>query len=274
MTNKDKYQLLIQTLKDLKKVVVAFSGGVDSTFLLHAAKEALGEDATAVTIVSPYIPKWEVEEARTWTERMGVSHVFLETGIIEEIRTNPIDRCYLCKRAVFSKIQEYAEKIGVDAVLDGTNVDDLSDYRPGLRALSELQVVSPLKDCGLGKDDIRQLSHSLGLETWNKPAYACLLTRIPYNTELKVEDFRRIEEAEVFLMKMGFSAVRVRTHGDVARIEIPKDQRKQFFNEQIMDQVVEGVKKAGFAYVALDLEGYRMGSFIEGAREGDEEFHE
>lgn len=274
MTNHEKYRMLIQTLKDLKNVVVAFSGGVDSTFLLHAAKEALGENVTAVTIVSPYIPKWEVEEARTWTERMGISHVFLETGIIDEIRHNPKDRCYLCKRAVFGKIKDYAEKMGVHAVLDGTNVDDLSDYRPGLKALSELQVISPLKECGLGKEEIRQLSHMLGLETWNKPAYACLLTRIPYDTELKEEDFRKIEEAEVFLIKMGFPAVRVRAHGDVARIEVPKDQRQRFFDDAVMDAVVRGVKEAGFAYVALDLEGYRMGSFLADVQERNEEFHE
>lgn len=274
MTNHEKYQLLIQTLKKLKNVVVAFSGGVDSTFLLHAAKEALGENVTAVTIVSPYIPKWEVEEARTWTEKMGISHVFLETGIIDEIRNNPKDRCYLCKRVVFGKIKDYAEKTGVHAVLDGTNVDDLSDYRPGLKALSELQVISPLKECGLGKEEIRQLSHILGLETWNKPAYACLLTRIPYDTELKEEDFRKIEEAEVFLIKMSFPAVRVRAHGDVARIEVPKDQRQRFFDEAVMDDVVRGVKEAGFAFVALDLEGYRMGSFLADAQERNEEFHE
>jgi uncharacterized protein len=261
MTALDKYNHLLEDLKKMGKAAVAFSGGVDSAFLLHAAKEALGDNVMAITIISPYIPKWEVEEARAWSIKRDVEHVFIETGILEEIRFNPIDRCYLCKKAVFSKIKEYATSHGFAYIMDGTNLDDLSDYRPGLRALDELEVVSPLKDNGITKADIRLLSKDMGLETWNKPAYACLLTRVPYDTELKVEDLERIERAEVFLMNQGFAAVRVRTHGDVARIEVPADQRHRFFDEGLLDQLARGVKDAGFAYVALDLEGYRMGSF-------------
>lgn len=256
-----KYEHLIDDLKKMKRAVVAFSGGVDSTFLLQAAQEALGDGVTAVTIVSPYIPKWEVEEARQWTEKLGVKHAFIETDIPEAIRHNPTDRCYLCKKVLFEKIKEYAREIEVEYVLDGTNLDDLSDYRPGLRALSELKVVSPLKDSLLTKTEIRELSKKYGLETWNKPAFACLLTRIPYNTEIRKENLERIEKAEVFMMKRGFPAVRVRTHGDVARIEVPSDQRHKLFDEDLMGRIARGIKEAGFAFAALDLEGYKMGSF-------------
>jgi len=261
MNIEEKYKSLIDYLKGLKKAVLAFSGGVDSTFLLHAAKEALGENLIAVTIISPYIPKWEVEEAKELSKKLGVKHVFIEAKIIDEIRNNPEDRCYLCKRAVFGEILKFASSQGIKYVMDGTNIDDMSDYRPGLKALSELNVVSPLKENGLAKQDIRDLSKKAGLYTWDKPAYACLLTRIPYDTPLREEDFIKIEEAEKFMMNLGFKAVRVRCHGNLARIEIPQGERNKMFDEELMDKISKGVKEAGFKYVSLDLEGYKMGSF-------------
>ncbi len=264
----EKYESLIKYLKGLNKAVLAFSGGVDSTFLLHAAKEALGDDLIAVTIISPYIPKWEVEEARETSKAIGVKHVFIEAKIIDEIRDNPEDRCYLCKKAVFGEILKFASTQGIKYVMDGTNIDDMSDYRPGLKALSELNVVSPLKENEFSKSDIRELSKTAGLYTWDKPAYACLLTRIPYNTPLREEDFEKIEEAEKYMMDLGFKAVRVRCHHDLARIEIPQNERHKIFDEALMDRISKGIKDAGFKYVSLDLEGYKMGSFNQDVNKG------
>ncbi|MBF7097359.1 ATP-dependent sacrificial sulfur transferase LarE [Alkalibacter mobilis] len=261
MILEEKYDSLISYIKSMKKAVIAFSGGVDSTFLLHVAKEALGENIIAVTMISPYIPKWEIEEAKELSEKLGVRHEFISTGIIEEIRDNPEDRCYLCKRAVFGKILEFAKGQKISYVMDGTNEDDMKDYRPGLKALQELEIVSPLKENEITKEDIRLMSKNKGLKTWDKPAYACLLTRIPYGTELKVEDFERIERAEVFLMDLGFKAVRVRSHGDLARIEVPSESREKLFDTKLLDKISEGIKEAGFTYVTLDMDGYKMGGF-------------
>lgn len=261
MVNSEKYMKLINYLKGMESVVVAYSGGVDSTFLLKACQVALGHRAIALTVVSPYIPKWEIEEAKELIKDIKVQHEFLEVPvIIDEIKFNPSDRCYLCKKAIFTKITNVAKEKGYRYVLDGTNADDLNDYRPGLRALGELKVKSPLLECGLTKADIREFSKQLGLPTWDKPAYACLLSRIPYGEELKVEEFARIEKAEKYLMDLGFRAVRVRTHKDLARIEVPKQHIRRFFDEDLMDKVSKKLKSFGFKYVALEMEGYKMGS--------------
>jgi uncharacterized protein len=222
LINDKKYIDLLNYLKNLERVVLAFSGGVDSTFLLRAAKEALGDNMKAVTVLSPYIPKWEVAEAK-----------------------------------------QLAEKQGYNYVIDGTNLDDIGDYRPGLKALKELEIKSPLLECKLTKEKIRSLSKQLGLKTWDKPSYACLLTRIPYGNELKVEDFEKIEEAEKYMMKIGFRAVRVRCHGDLARIEVNRDDRIKLTNEKTMDDISSKFKEFGFKYVTLDLQGYRVGSLNE-----------
>lgn len=263
MMNNRKYNNLLSYLRQLGKVVLAFSGGVDSTFLLRAGQEALGDKLKAVTIKAPYIPQWEIEEAKQLVKELRVAYEIIEAPIIEEIRHNPENRCYLCKTAVFSKIKTLAGQQGYDCVIDGTNFDDIGDYRPGMKALRELGIKSPLLECELTKADIRSLSKELGLNTWNKPPYACLLTRIPYGQELREEDFAKIEKAEKYMMDRGFRAVRVRCHGNLARIEIEKKDRHKLFDEQILDEISAKLKECGFSYVTLDLEGYRVGSFNE-----------
>lgn len=257
----NKYINLLNYMKKLESAVVAFSGGVDSTFLLKAAREALGDKAAALTIVSPYIPRWEVAEAKELVKTIGIRHEFIHIPeIMEEIRYNPADRCYLCKTAVFSMIKDFAAKNGYKYVVDGTNADDINDYRPGLRALRELEIKSPLLETGLTKAEIRELSRKLNLPTWDKPSYACLLSRIPYGTELKTEDFIKIEKSEKFLMDKGFRAVRVRCHGDLARIEVPRENIEDLFNVALLDEISKELKKFGFKYITLDIQGYRTGS--------------
>lgn len=263
MIKNEKYTELIKYLKGLGKVVLAFSGGVDSTFLLKVGKEALGDNLKAVTIMSPYIPKWEIAEAQELVKELGVEHEIIKAPIIDSIRYNPEDRCYLCKTAVFNMILDLAKKQGYDCVIDGTNFDDISDYRPGLKALKELSVKSPLLECEITKAEIRAFSKELGLNTWDKPPYACLLTRIPYGNQLKEEDFEKIENAEKYMMSIGFRAIRVRCHGDLARIEVNRADRSKLFNEELLDTIAKNIKECGFKYVSLDLQGYRVGSFNE-----------
>ncbi len=260
MNINDKYNNLINYLKDLKSVAVAFSGGVDSTLLLKAAKEALGDNAISITIVSPYIPKWEIREARELVDKIGIKSYFVEVPMLEEIRSNPEDRCYICKKSAFNKIKDLAREKGIKYIVDGTNADDTKDYRPGMRALKELDVKSPLLDNSINKEEIRVLSKELQLDTWDKPAYACLLSRIPYNQKIKEKDLDRIEKAEVYMMKLGFRAVRVRSHGNLARIEVPQKERVKLFNEDILDKISKELKELGFKYVTVDIEGYKMGS--------------
>ncbi|SHJ75604.1 ATP-dependent sacrificial sulfur transferase LarE [Paramaledivibacter caminithermalis] len=261
MINNVKYMNLINYLKDLKSVLIAFSGGVDSTFLLQACKEALGDNVKAITINSPYIPKWEIEEAKELAKKIGVEHEIIEIHINDQIKNNPINRCYLCKKFIFSTIKDIAQKQGYNHVIDGTNFDDTKDYRPGLVALDELEIKSPMLDIELTKEEIRSLSKKLGLKTWDKPAYACLLTRIPYETELKITDLNMIEKAEKYMMDIGFRAIRVRKHSDLARVEVNREDRKRLFNENVLDDISKKFKELGFKYITMDLEGYRIGSF-------------
>jgi uncharacterized protein len=261
MNPNKKYQHLQHYLKQLGSLVVAFSGGVDSTFLLASAKEALGENVMAVTVTTPYVAGWEQDEAREISRELNVRHIFLETPLFENIKENPPQRCYLCKKQIFRVILDEARDKGYEQVADGTNIDDYQDIRPGIKALRELQVKSPLAENNIRKQEIRTLSRELGLPTWDKPAYACLLTRLPFNKRVRQELLDRIEKAELMLRDTGFPEARVRTHEEIARIEIPVERFQEFLQKASETGLTEKLKTLGYQFVTLDMEGYKMGSF-------------
>lgn len=268
MTNRiaeDKLDNLRSYLQDLGSVAVAFSSGVDSTFLLKVAFELLGDKAIAVTLKSETFPSGELNESREFCEKEGIEHVIVEADqfSIEGFGDNPENRCYICKKDIFTKILAAAKERGISHVIDGSNSDDIGDFRPGMQALSELDIKSPLRDCGLSKAEIRALSCEMGLPTWDKPSYACLATRIPYGEEITKEKLGMIEHAENYLINLGFRQMRVRFHGGIARIEILPDEIDRFMDEDIRRRVNTAFKEIGFDYVTLDLSGYRSGSMNE-----------
>lgn len=265
MELKEKLTKLKEIIRDLESAAVAFSGGVDSTFLLKVAHDVLGDKVIAVTARSSTYPEREFKEAQEYAKRFGVEHVVIvsEELEIEGFAKNPVNRCYYCKHELFTKIRQVAQERGLRHVLDGSNVDDLSDYRPGLHAAQELQVVSPLKAAGLTKEDIRQLSKEMNIPTWNKPAFACLSSRFPYGHEITVEKLKMVELGEQYLLDLGFRQIRVRHHGKIARIEVAKEERARFFDLDLMDQVGNYFRSIGFDYATLDLLGYRTGSMNE-----------
>ena len=257
----EKYDRLIKFIGGVRSAAVAFSGGVDSSFLCYAAVKALGGGAMAVTIVSPMLPRTEIDCAKRMAAFTGIKHVLVsEDHIDEEVAANPRDRCYYCKKIEFAKIIETAREYGAEVVFDGSNMDDLNDYRPGLRALAELRVCSPLREAGLNKAEIRELSKRFGLPTWDKPAFACLASRIPYGERIDRQKLSRVEKAEALLRAEGFVQFRVRSHGDIARIEVAPEERRRFFDEEALDRIAAGIKGLGFLYAALEMEGYAMGS--------------
>jgi uncharacterized protein len=257
----EKYRRLIDALARLDGAAVAFSGGVDSSFLCHAARAALGDRAVAVTIISPMLPKSERDAAAEVAARVGIEHILVEEAEIDdEVAANPKERCYFCKKLEFGAIAEAAKARGIGTVLDGSNMDDMGDYRPGLKALAELHIISPLREAGLSKAEIRALSKRFELPTWDKPAFACLASRIPYGERIDREKLSRVERAEDLLRAEGFRQFRVRSHGDIARIEVAPEERSRFFNEALMDRISRAFKSCGFVYAALELEGYQMGS--------------
>jgi uncharacterized protein len=272
MTLDEKYRRLLDALSERGSGAVAFSGGVDSSFLCYASVAALGSRAIAITVVSPMLPKSEIEWAKTVARKTGITHVFIEESEIDDaVAKNPRDRCYFCKKIEFGHILAAARERGIATVLDGSNYDDLSDYRPGLRALSELRIVSPLREAGLTKAEIRELSRRFELPTWDKPAFACLASRIPYGEGISKEKLARVEQAEEVLRSSGFRQFRVRSHGgDIARIETAPEERRRFFDETLLDTISRDLKALGFLYVAFELEGYVMGSLN---REGQKETH-
>ena len=256
-----KYEELLSYISEYEKIAIAFSGGVDSTFVAKAAYDALGSNALAITIDSPYIPEWELKEAKNLAKTIGIKHEILKISEIPEvIKNNPENRCYLCKKEIFNQIISLAKNRDINKVFDGSNFDDTKDYRPGMVALKELKVKSPLLDLKWTKDMIRKASKQLGLETWDKPAYACLLTRIPHGVTLINKDLRLIEKAEVYLMDKGFKSLRVRKHGNIARIEVARDERYKLFDEKLLDDISFKLKKIGFKYVSFEAGGYKMGS--------------
>lgn len=257
---KDKESKLKNIINELGSVAVAFSGGVDSSFLLHRAHNLRKGEVTAVTIKTPYIPAHEISDAVEFTSRHGIKHNILNLDFPEIIRHNPLNRCYLCKKNLFGHIKEFAQKNNLRFIVDGTNADDKGDFRPGMKALEELGIRSPLLEAGLKKEEIRQLCREDGLDVWDKPAMACLLTRIPYDIEINEETLRLIEKSEMILMESGFPGTRVRVHGDLARIECLPGYIDKLIQKPVRDQIINGLKKLGFRYVSLDLEGYRTGS--------------
>lgn len=260
-----KFEALKNVLRSMENVAIAFSGGVDSTFLVKVAHDILGNRAVAITVCSATYPERELQAAVHFLEANGIENrlVVVDEMDIAGFMDNPPNRCYLCKRAVFGKIMAVAAETGISDVMDGTNADDRNDYRPGVQALAELGVRSPLCEVGMTKAEIRELSRMMGLVTWNKPSMACLASRFPYGQKISSEKLVRVDKAEQFMLAKGFTQIRVRHHNDLARIEVPILERHRFGDERLMDEVHKEFKRLGFTYITLDLEGYRTGSMNE-----------
>lgn len=265
MSTEQKFIQLKESIKNLGSLAIAFSGGVDSTFLLKVAHDILGDKCIAVTARSSTYPLREFNEAFEFAKAEGVNHIVVESEEldIEGFAQNPINRCYFCKHELFSKIWDVAKELNIENVADGSNLDDLGDFRPGMDAARDMKVVSPLKETGLTKDDIRKLSKDLNLPTWDKPAFACLSSRFPYGNTITREKLTMVEKAEEYLREKGFRQVRVRHHENIARIEVASNELSDMLNIEKMKDISNFVKNLGFSYVALDMQGYRTGSMNE-----------
>ena len=261
-----KYDKLLKYLKELESVAVAFSSGVDSTFLLYASCEALGKDnVMAITAKSCSFPKREFDETVAFCESRGIRHEICESEEleIEGFKDNPKNRCYLCKRELFEKIGYIAQNNNLKYIVEGSNVDDEGDYRPGLMAVKELDVKSPLRAVGLYKAEIRELSKKFNLPTWDKPSFACLASRFVYGETISEEKLSMVDKAEQLLLDMGFRQVRVRIHGNIARIEVEPGEISRIAEKENRERITAAFKEYGFSYVTLDLTGYRTGSMNE-----------
>lgn len=252
-------------LQELEKLVIAFSGGVDSSFLLKIAHDVLKDGVIAVTATSSTYPEREYKEAIDFAKELGVEHIVINSEELDipGFSENPHNRCYFCKKELFEKISNLGKERGIKHIADASNIDDLKDYRPGMTALKELGIISPLREAGFTKEEIRTMAKEMNLKIWDKPAFACLASRFPYGEKITKDKLNMIDRAEDFLIKEGFRQVRVRLHDNMARIEVPPMERHKFFSEDFMDKVSEEFKKMGFAYTALDLKGYRTGSMNE-----------
>lgn len=258
-----KYEKLKEYLKELKSVAVAFSGGVDSTFLLKVAHDVLGDNAIAVTARSCSFPERELNEAKAFCKKEGINHIIVESEElnIDGFSQNPKNRCYLCKTELFTKMRQTVEKLGIENIAEGSNTDDNGDYRPGLIAVQEQGIKSPLRYAELSKNEIRELSKKLGLNTWDKQSFACLSSRFVYGETITEEKLKMVDKAEQLLLDLGFTQVRVRIHDTMARIEIKKAEFPKIL--EVSDKVYAYLKSLGFTYVSLDLGGYRTGSMNE-----------
>lgn len=256
------YEKLKHIILNYESVLVAYSGGVDSTFLAKVAYDVLKDKAMSVTIRSSMNPKHELEEARAFAKIIGINHIEIEAMEFENKNfvKNDKDKCYYCKKALFSKLKVLAKDKGFEYVIEGSNADDINDYRPGLKAIAELNIKSPLREANLTKSDIRMLSQKLELPTWNKPSFACLASRIPYGTHITLEILKKIEEAENYLIELGFSQMRVRYHGEIARIELLPNDIKKIFDNNLQKKIYMKYKEIGFLYTTIDIIGYRTGS--------------
>jgi uncharacterized protein len=259
---KNKYRTLQHYLQDLGEIVVAYSGGVDSTFLLKVAKDTLRQKARAIIGNSAVIPHEEFQTAIELAKRFGEDPVVIQNQELNSplFISNPADRCYHCKHIIFNEFLEHVRSLGLKNLADGSNIDDLKDYRPGTKALEEMVVLSPLCETGFTKHDIRLLSKELKLPTWDKEAMACLATRIPYGEEITTEKLAMVEQAEIILRELGFSWVRARLFGKNLRIEVAARQLHLFFDDKMREKIIQEMKKLDFRYITLDMEGYRMGS--------------
>ncbi len=261
----DKQEELEKLLESYKRVAVAFSSGVDSTYLLKMAQKVLGENVIAVTASSCSFPKRELEEAKTFCRENGIRHIVVESEEldIDGFRQNPKNRCYLCKHELFEKIRSIAKENGIETVVEASNTDDDGDYRPGLVAVKELGIESPLRHVGLSKKEIREYSKELGLPTWNKQSFACLSSRFVYGETISEEKLAMVDQAEQLLLDMGFHQLRVRIHDKLARIEVQPSEFEKIMQEENRTKIFHKLKQYGFTYVTLDLQGYRTGSMNE-----------
>ncbi|MGF7186539.1 uncharacterized protein GGQ84_002656 [Desulfitispora alkaliphila] len=265
MDLEQKYSKLKEILTEMETVVVAYSGGVDSTFLLKVAADVLGENVLGVTSASETISNRELADAENFIKLIGASHEIIYTDELNDhsFNSNPVNRCYYCKKELFSKLLEIAKARGFKYVVDGANHDDRGDFRPGITAGRELGVRSPLQEASLTKDDIRILSKRLGLPTWNKPAKACLSSRFPYGEQITPTKITQVEEAENFLDDLGFSQFRVRHHGPLARIELLSEEIALAMDINNREKIIAKLKDLGFSYVTIDMQGFRSGSMNE-----------